>query len=227
MLPESGFGESQVDIVRIDTINGTPVYVFHQVYSYPINYNAPEGGEVYLRNHDDGLYCYGYYGNTEIAPLKPAGSVLFEFGGKSYASAQELCTAITGSVLLSGLAQAQNEYEIPPLRSIAYPPEEDYQWNYREVDNPWLIDKRYLEPQEVQTPAGTFQCYVISWLYDRDADGVWDDDIELYDYISDIGLVRRIYTYHDIGIMREEELLGTCDITIDYYLTRYEIKTGW
>jgi hypothetical protein len=84
------------------------------------------------------------------------------------------------------------------------------------------IKKKAIDRVQIQVPAGIYTCARIQWLYDVGSDGNWDTDIEAYDYISQIGLVKRTRIYHDVTVTTHEYPLGigTSDIAEVWELTQ-------
>lgn len=96
-------------------------------------------------------------------------------------------------------------FEDPPLVSLRYPLELGDQWMFRDPASAtgigWRMDKVVIGFEDVEVSAGVFRCAVVSWLYDTDNDGVWDDDfVRVTEYIADIGLVRRVVAAIDVTV---------------------------
>ena len=89
-----------------------------------------------------------------------------------------------------------------------------------------MIKKKIAESEVLETPAGTFFCYRIEWLYDINYDGRLDDDIHLADYYSAIGLVRRSIKIQDLVITDENspDGIGVFDYSEEYQLINYQVK---
>ena len=154
-------------------------------------------GAVYMMNRPDGLYFFGLDGQTASTPGKSPSQIVLDVGGYVFTDINQLHAILLGTAQLetkSGLAPARTYFDSPRL-AMYYPPEIGVQWSYLrpgDSDGDIFIDKLITELVQVTVPAGTFDCYEVRWLYDLNRDRVWDDNLELYDYICEDGLVKRV-----------------------------------
>jgi hypothetical protein len=178
-----------------------------------------------MNNQDAGLYYYGYKNAGGMGiPLSSHGK-RYRFKHLEFGSIQEIQSfmlSLTKGISPDIYSRSDSTiyWEETPLQSLAYPLNIDVQWNFRPSSDPWKMDKKVIGKEKINLSLGDFDCYKIKWLYDIDENGVWDDDIYIYDYISASGLIRRILTTEDIAITDETgEVLGMIDVTQGYELT--------
>ena len=179
----------------------------------------------YYNNRPDGLYNYAYGGtNSWMLPRKIAPTQYqLTFHGKALDDIRRL----VGTSLLSpsGLAPQSDSLthiEDPPFHSLKYPLNAGSEWPVSIPPKLVPINKKAIDRVQVQVPAGIFTCARIQWLYEIGSDGNWNTDIEAYDYISQIGLVKRTRVYHNVTVSTPEYPLGigTCDIAEVWVLTQ-------
>ncbi|NIP42944.1 MAG: hypothetical protein GWO41_17650, partial [candidate division Zixibacteria bacterium] len=66
---------------------------------------------------------------------------------------------------------------------LVYPLDLGMHWPYRDwPQDIFHIEKQIIGWETVQVPAGDFDCFVVEWLYDRDFDDNYRDDIQVLDY---------------------------------------------
>ncbi|MFQ6618789.1 MAG: hypothetical protein ACE5QV_08895, partial [Fidelibacterota bacterium] len=70
-----------------------------------------------------------------------------------------------------------------------------------------------------------FYCFKIQRLFDFDNDGEWDNDIELFDYISDKGLIKRYFFLKDLIVTNERgDPIGKMDGKIVSQLIDFHLE---
>jgi hypothetical protein len=178
----------------------------------------------YFNNRPDGFYSYAYGGTSAMMQPRKLAPTHYQltFHGKTLDDARKLL----GTSLLNPSGQAPQADSIttiedPPFRCLKYPLTMGSEWPVRTLPEVLSIKKKTLDRVRVQVPAGIFTCAKIQWLYDIGSDGSWDSDIEAYDYISQIGLVKRTRVYHNVTVTTHEYPLGigTCDYAEVWELT--------
>ncbi len=179
----------------------------------------------YFNNRSDGLYCYAHGGTSaRMQPRKalPSRNQLV-FHGKPLDEIKRLM----GSPLFSLSSQMTETDSIttiedPPVQSLRYPLTAGSEWLVKAVPEVLSIKKGVIDRVQIRVPAGFFTCARIQWLYDLGSDGSWDADIEVYDYVSQIGLVKRAAIYHNVDVVTFEYPLGigTCDYADVWELTQ-------
>jgi hypothetical protein len=179
----------------------------------------------YFNNRPDGFYCYAYGGTSSMMQPRKIAPTQYQlmFHGKALDNIERL----VGTFLLSPSGQAPQSdsltnIEDPPFHSLKYPLNAGSEWPVRIPPKLAPINKKAIDRVQVQVPAGVFACARIQWLYDIGSDGSWDSDIEAYDYISEIGLVKRTRVYHNVTVTTHEYPLGigTCDYADVWELTQ-------
>jgi len=183
------YSDCIIEVVRTDSLSPTEdAYVLLETV---IQDTLLSERERWYTNEPDGLYFHAYQpGTFAVSPKVRPGALP--------ASAAVWQLASAGIMELVGTGEHSHVwdpdsliYEDPPLRTLPYPPERGYEWLYREPGNPWHINKRITGTAEIEVPAGRFDCYEIQWLSDFHADGQWDDDLVMFDYVAKEGLVLR------------------------------------
>jgi hypothetical protein len=189
------------------------------------NMQSPQGINYYTQS-EKGLFIQAYLnaGGPIIFPkhlhLKP-----IVFKGRSYPNIETLTRILRAAIPINALNSDSAIVEDPAVQTLKYPLEVGTQWTYRDFFSPWKIDKRVIDKGSITTPAGSFDCYFILWQYDIDNSGVWDDDIEMVDYVSETGLVKRTLTLEGVFFTDPfGELLIQADVIDEYVLTAYAIK---
>ncbi|MCP4570099.1 MAG: hypothetical protein GY841_21160 [FCB group bacterium] len=210
--------------------DSTPTYALHSwATDTSIAWHTRESIS-FINNTDSGLCLYAYEGPSSITPKKPVDYkyVFYRFRGRNFDRIENLISF--GKDLMESPSLAAFNptiiYEDPPVYSLRYPLQEDMRWTYRTGDNPWPIDKRVMGWVDLQTPAGSFECLQIEWLWDIDGHGEWDDDMEGFDYVGPKGLVMRAYLFKGVEVHAYDtpnNPLGTMDIIDEYVLIEYTL----
>jgi len=219
-------GGCNVNVAGIDTLSDTVETVrFHTSWAIGGNEGTVEDYRL-IRN--DGMYLYAY-DNPWQGPPKIAApdAVYYEFKGMRFNSIEELVWTIrTGYGHLQKSLNPALVIENPPIKELVYPLEIDRQWLYRDTDVGHVFDiqKKIIGIETVTVPIGVFECFVVRWSWDTDNDGVWDSDIEAYDYISGAGTVKRVYRFLGVTIVDYTgSVLGTADIEETFGLLGYQL----
>jgi hypothetical protein len=223
-FPDTFYASSTVEILRRETLHDTlETYVFHETFT--LHGYGVYHSENYFNNWSDGFYNFASYGvNDQLTPLKPGHQPSVYFKGRYFNTVREVFDWLKTGIESQARLVDSLEYEDPPLRCLAYPLTVGAQWTYRYPGNPWHMEKAVIGRANQTVPAGDFDCFEIQWLYDLNDDGTWDDDIDIFDQISQIGLVKRSITIR--GIVLEDpwspEPLGYFDAKEEYVLTDYQ-----
>jgi len=157
----------------------------------------------YYANLDSGLCCFAYQW-SDISLPKTFFYNKILFGGRYFNNIGEIISYLTNAIPQNFIPADSLIYETPPLLSLKYPIKTGSQWTYRFPGKSCRIDKKIISFENVQVPAGNFNCYKIQWLYDKDNDNVWDDDIIFYDYICEKGLIKRSAFFENLIITGEQ-----------------------
>lgn len=214
----------RVEITALDTLlDSTEVFVFHKIKEGMGNRYE---GDEFFNNQKDGFYYYGY-GSTEwglMVPPKISTSRAFSWNNQHFSSISELLAMITGQVPLASVALELIGYGYPPRKSIGYPLEVGSKWAFRGPDELISIDKKIVDFQTVDVPAGEFECFVIEWIL-HPGFPVTTNWIDYYDYLSKEGLIKRSITVRGVTIYSEYGA-GTADLTQEYVLTGYSLNAA-
>lgn len=225
MFSDTLFSTSTVEITGLDTLfDTTEVYVFHERYGWILD---TVDSDAYFKNLGDGFYYYGATSMNYVAPLKPHPFANFSFRGHRFHDICELFEMIEGRRPVPKPTGGAVEYHDPPLKSLAYPLRTGCRWTFREPAEPWRIDKLIGNWRSIEVPAGRFGCFPVRWLHEMDNDRQWDIDIEFYDYISQVGLVKRAITIRGITLTSpvSPDSIGTADVTTEYTLMGHDVSS--
>jgi hypothetical protein len=90
----------------------------------------------------------------------------------------------------------------------------------------WDIHKRITGIKDIEVPAGTFTCFEIQTLSGVQDNGEWFEDLETFEYISEIGLVRRSWIARDVEVIGYELPFGSglVDVYDELVLTGYHVR---
>jgi hypothetical protein len=179
----------------------------------------------YYNNRSDGLYNYAYGGTSAMMlprKLAPATTRLIFRGRPLEETERQLGVSLLSPSGLAPQSDSLTSIEDPPFRSLVYPLSYGSEWPVRVPPKLSPINKKVIEKVQIQVPAGIFTCAKIQWLYDIDEDGGWDTDLEQYDFISQIGLVKRTRLYRGVAVTTHEYPagVGVCDIAESWELTQ-------
>lgn len=192
--------------------------------------------ENWYKNNADGLYKYAYDSAAPHASPKAAVGVLYKFMGRMFSSPREICNiARDGFPAYSskGLAKGMGIGIFPTPRLIyRYPYQAGAIWDvYNNIGERVRIAKQYLNKESITIPAGTFECYKVQGLWDWNYDGIWDTDLEEYEWISPThGLVKRHLEVRDVVDISNMDSIGVIkaiariDIVEEYTLVRADVR---
>lgn len=171
----------------------------------------------YYNNRLDGFYLFAHGGtNAMMLPRKIAPeSHRLVFHGKPLEATERLCGAtLVNMSSLGSLSDSLTGIDDPPIRSLMYPLSYGSEWVAIAVAPLTPINKKVIEKVSVQVPAGIYTCAKIQWLYDLNSDGSWDSDVEQFDYVSQIGLIKRTKLFRGVTVTTFEhpEGIGVCDV---------------
>lgn len=215
---------SVVEVIRTDLLRDSiNTFVFRENLT---ENGRTFAGETHLNNKADGMYYYAYTGAATVTPLKASLRPRLLFKGKGFISAGELLRLIEKGRPAVSIQSDSLRFEEPPLRSLIYPLQIGTQWNYRAAGSPWRYDKKVVGKESLKVPAGSFSCMKVQWLIDVSDDGMFDDDIEFFDFIANSGLVRRSILIKDVALTNESspERIGLIDIKEDAQLVAVNLN---
>lgn len=186
-------------ITGIDTINDSLLtYKFESIY---IEDTIVDTGYEWCNLKDDVLISYGYdnAGFTFGLPCYKRNETI-NFKGKQFNSPIEVTQFLLGNKSIkTSLFRSDSNFFYDPVEVLQYPLKIGNEWYYRDYD-PWPMLKKVVSKEVITVEAGEFECYKIKWFWDLNTDGIWDDDIDGFEYISvdGYGLIQRIFYYYGV-----------------------------
>jgi len=198
VLTEVFPSHSTVEVIRTDTLlQSMPVYVFQEIL-YEQLYQRSFQSISFYNSQSDGFFLYAYRlpPNDKVLP-KGSYPTARSFRYHLSTTMLPMIEPIWGRTVGTSTVTDSLIFENPPVQVLPYPIGPGLQWKVRRFDGSFRLDKRVISKELVTVPAGDFECYKIQWLYDMDGDGKWDEDVIAYDYISDQGLIRRIWKWRN------------------------------
>ena len=179
-------------------------------------------GEAYYTQDKNGLFLHAQLGISNALPKK--GHPRFRFFGLNFRDIDQLLTQMHIAQPASGSAVMDSLYYYsPPLKVLSYPLQQGKSWLYR-TGNFSPITKQIGKRELIRLPAGNFTADVVHLFYDFDNDGIWDPEIDIRDYYSAQGLIKRSIKLSDIVVtdMNLNEI-GLVDYSDVLELQNYDI----
>jgi hypothetical protein len=219
------FSDVIMEIVGVDTLRDSiSTYVFYEQLTDMENRTSRSWS--YYSNQDDGLYLVAYKDPGHVIP-KSLVKKRFYFKGRHFSEIWEAAFLVQKGFLSCYQRLDSLYHEDPPLKSLHYPLKTGLQWVYTEGEDSWRIEKKVLRKEQVQVPAGQFICYKLQWLFDMNADGEWEDDIEFFDFVCPQGLIRREILFKDVGWFQgtsPHEPMALVDIKDEFKLSDVHLE---
>ena len=158
----------------------------------------------------------GYYliaGKT--APATPAAEAGYRFRGERYATLLDVQQWLRELVVNTrpGVRAADDLLGYAP--DLVYPPEVGREWVVSGQIGSGVIKKRISGRETVELGGHSVECTVVEWSFDLDADGLWDEDIEIREYYSTEGLVYTVAVVRDVRKTTYEDPYGNQSGTYD------------
>jgi len=182
------------------------------------------GGESYYSQDAYGLYLHAHAGISIVLPKKA--KTPLHFMGRHFWDINELLAElhIPQHVTTSAIIDSVEWYN-PPLKVLLYPLSPGKLWLYRAGDIPFSITKKIENREIVTTRAGNFTADVVRLLYDLDNNGVWDPELDIREYFSTPGLIKRSILLKNMVVndMNLNEL-GLVDFSDVSELLHYNIQ---
>jgi hypothetical protein len=202
-------------ILYDSVINGITVKCFFNSYSE--NSYHFESREYY-GNYDSGLVCFGYRDmfGTEFTPFAVSG-VSYSYNGYRFYSVRQIFRMFENKGLNFNSSDSVI-LEIPPVLCFKYPVITGVEWFFKNVEGFDIITKKYRGFENIVIGSGYYSC--------MKTERIWSTmtDLELYDYYSRAGILKRDYTIRDILIMNEfGDTLGLADFNDLYNVTSFNI----
>ncbi len=179
----------------------------------------------YYQQKSDGLFLVAYRdANALIVLPKTAGQTHILFKGRSYANIGQLVNVLLNPSSMMKTSDSLY-FEDAPVQAYKYPLKVGAQWTYRQYGHPFRIEKRIVDTETIATPAGSFHCFKIQFLYDMDQDQQWDEDLGITDLVAKEGIIKRSVVIKGVKQFDEEgNLIDQYDFHETYTLIEYELK---
>jgi len=167
-------------------------------------------GHQYISNKTNGLFHHGYESSGSLTLPRSTSTK------KKYKINNVL---FTHNELINFVLNRFSDitWEDEPLMSLKYPIQNNEQWTYRNVNNPWRMDRLVIEK--------TNEIFKVQTLYDIDEDSSWDVNMKVFHtYTFDKGLIN--YDVLIDSLMRTDEFgneLGLTKFQSNLYLIEHQI----
>ena len=200
------------------SINGITTKCFYITYSEnSYHYESRE----YYGNYDSGLVCYGYRSafGAALTPFRING-IHYSHNGNTFGSFQELFFMYENNCVTPATPNDTLILEVPPVVCLKYPEVSGMQWFFKGIEGYDFIYKKYLGFEKIMCGIGYYSC--------MKTQRIWNTmpDLELFDYYSKVGILKRDYTLRDILIMNEfGDTLGFVDLNDLYNATSFNISS--
>lgn len=176
--------------------------------------------QTFYNNEASGFYQYAYRpsgGSMALPKSYEANNI--RFAGKVFNNHEDLVRSIVNQINFIPDAQDTLHYFNTPRPVLVYPLEDEVEWLFND-DETLMIWKSLIGRENVTTPAGTFECYKIKWVYEENA-LFSPENFEFYDFISEKGLIKRTLEFKDLAITSPEspEPIGYYDSSDEIILT--------
>jgi len=110
-----------------------------------------------------------------------------------------------------------------PILGLKYPLAVGTTWTAQESD-PWPLDKEVTAYRMMTVLGGTYGCFEVTWLPDKDTSGAYDDNIRFVDYFAEQGLIERSIFLDDVEVYDlQGHLIGVVDATETYELVSWKL----
>lgn len=216
------FSTGKVEVTKKDSIlDSIPVFELFEVLKDNLD-EYPSWN--YFNNLEDGLYYYGSNGISYLPPLQSPTKKSFYFKGRYFSNVREIVDWLEEAVCVPLSNSEILDYYIPPRKRIQYPLRIGSKWTYTQAGDPWRIDAKIIRIEAVTVPAGMFYCYKIQWLYDLNDDGKWDSDIDFFQYVHSVGVVKWKILFKNVQYIDElGNLIATFDALEEIQLTDFNL----
>lgn len=180
----------------------------------------------YYTQNDSGLFLFGYESPVNVIAPKITPHLVSSLGGKTFISNDAFFIHSAPAVLPQIPVSDSIYIENPMVRVLEYPLHQGASWTYRDSGNPWRMDREVVFSEELMLENDSFLAFEIVTHYDKNHDGVWDEDLYIKDHFAAEGLVRREIFMDSIFVMSEDgsftkELKQLVDV---YELSRYRLN---
>lgn len=175
---------------------------------------------LYYTLDGSGLFLHGYSGGSLIAPRPPGPSLSYVVHGRGFGSIHE---AFACFVEGRGPFTSSIYREYPPVLPIKLPLMAGSRWTFRPTGQPFRIDKQAGALRH--DPVWHTNYHAVSWRYDINNDGVWDDDISVAERISEKGITWRIFDVRNVILLSAQgDTIGYFDFRHEFVLTAMDVR---
>jgi hypothetical protein len=210
-----------VTVVGVDTIlPGVYSYTIRAT-SVPPDEKTPSPEKRYV-NLPDGMYViHTHTGLSSLAlPKQRERGPSVMFRGRQYQDLRALLTSLIGPLGVDAAGQSGSDDSFSLV--LPYPQSRGQRWTCTQVgdDHPFGVDKQITGSETVKNSAGSFDCHVIRWIYDPPM-----EDLDVLDFTSAEGLIRRRVEAHDMVISDYQYPYGgdTADVVFTHELTSLQL----
>jgi hypothetical protein len=158
---------------------------------------------------DTGLVSLSFEGyGPGFGPFRPNSDTKYLYNGKEYFSVFALTNEFIGD------RPVNDNSELTNFNTIRYPITLNIEWYFRTINlSPLQIQKKkYLNYEQVQTPAGTYNCIKIQRKNYTGSPQILDTNYISYDYFSKVGMIKRSYVIKNIACIYNSQLIGYFDL---------------
>jgi len=171
--------------------------------------------DQYYRFEHDTLKFVAYSGSSSVLP-KGSPQFAYLFRGQRLGTIAELTAPFRLDMHVPSSHQSEIVLLGIPGRVLLFPLKVHRMWSYStEGASFYPIWKKIVGTETVKTPAGSFFCFKIQWMFDFDNDGAWDSYIQQFDFVCAKGVVKRVLNLKDITIADSQHPggFGKIDVT--------------
>lgn len=209
----------------VEIISNEVIFDSIQVYNFATTLDQAGNistGNQYFNNAGNCLFNYGYTSPGVHIPKSNTNSTFFKFDDKIFCNVEEVFEYIKRGLIQSEYAK-DDSINYDPVTCLEYPLEMHNYWMYRAPGNPLAIDKEIVGLEWIEVPAGRFYCWKIRWIY---PESDLNDNIDIYDFVSQDGLVKRELEVRNMAIYGDPfgEPTGNLDAFEETYLTNYDLS---
>ena len=218
LLPDTMYiqVEVQIPVELKDRKKATPIMARSTLYDREL-YNIR-----FYRQDEKGLYHIAYLAGNFVPGLPKAKGLAFKFKGRLYNNLAQMSDALTTEPHLFKSFSDSVIYNTPPSVALKYPLFIGSKWDL--TAEYFRIEKTILDYTSVNVPAGDFDVYSIQWLYYFDYADKPDEDLTVFEFISEKGLVkRRLRLLNAVLTTRMGEDIGYFDYYENLELVSYNV----
>jgi len=203
----------EVSVTKKTFIDTNEVYEIKEVSKVIPNAFA------YYSNKKEGFLKYAYSNSPAKILPKTGVNKKFLFNGIYFNNISEFLKNLEK---INSAAKTFNDsilYLDPPRVIYSYPLEVGKEWNF---STPYLkMTKQIVGKETINTSFGNYSCFKIRWKYDLNSDGIVDDNLIYYEYLSSKGILKRtlILKNFTVSTFTNPSGIGSADVKYEENLT--------